>query len=190
LLPEPSIHKELQGDVDMESREDLTKRVAHLEQHLSAVQGTVCRGVRKRSEFRLGELPLYEIALGPDPEHGEIRGHAKAIVAIGDLATGFLAIGGVARGFVAVGGLAAGLLSFGGLSIGVLAAIGGLAIGGLAFGGGAIGGVAIGGAAAGQYACGGGAVGRHIISATERDPVAEQFFVEHGLDRFCGSSMR
>lgn len=174
----------------METREDLVQRVTHLEQQLARVQGTGYRGVRKRSDFRFGELPLYEIALGPDPEKGELRGHAKAIIAIGDLATGFVAIGGLARGLVAIGGLAAGLLSFGGLSIGVLAAAGGLAIGGLAFGGGAVGGVAIGGGAIGQYACGGGARGRHVVSANHTDPEAERFFVEHGLAGLCGPSLR
>jgi hypothetical protein len=65
---------------------------------------------------------------GPDLERGEMRGHAKGIIAIGDIATGVVALAGVARGGLAIGGLAVGLISLGGLSIGALA-LGGLAIG-------------------------------------------------------------
>jgi len=70
------------------------------------------------------------------------------------------------------------------------AAVGGLAIGSFAFGGGAVGSVAIGGGAVGHYACGGGALGDHVISATERDPVAEAFFRDHGLEGVCPPSVR
>ena len=174
----------------MQSREELARRVERLETELAATRGIAYRGVRKRSSWCMGELPLYEIAIGPDPESGEMRGHAKAIIAIGDIATGFVALGGIARGLIAVGGLSVGLLSFGGLSIGVLAAIGGLAIGSLAFGGAAIGGVAIGGGAVGQYACGGAAYGEHVISATQQDPEAVAFFAEHGLEGLCGPAIR
>ena len=68
-------------------------------------------------------LPLWAIAIGPDWERGEMRGHARGIFALGDIATGWFAFGGLARGFFAFGGLAIGLFAFGG------AAIGGLAIG-------------------------------------------------------------
>jgi hypothetical protein len=172
----------------VEAREELERRAQALEKQLGSAAGTAWQGVRKRSESRWGEIPIYEIAFGPRPERGEVRGHAKAVFAIGDMATGFIAIGGLARGVVAIGGLAAGVLSFGGLSIGVLAALGGLAIGSLAFGGGAIGGVAIGGGAVGQYACGGGALGQHVVSPVQRDPEAVRFFSEHGLDRLCGTT--
>jgi hypothetical protein len=73
------------------------------------------------------DIPFYDVAVGPDLARGELRGHAKGVIAIGDLATGFLALGGLARGAIAIGGLAAGLVSFGGLSIGVLSAVGGFA---------------------------------------------------------------
>lgn len=168
----------------MKSREELEARVEQLEREIAALRAAP-RNVRKRATWGLGNLPMYEIAVGPDPERGEARGHARAIVAIGDIATGFVAVGAWARGVVAFGGLATGLFSFGGLSIGVLAAVGGLAIGGLAFGGGAVGAVAIGGGAVGQYACGGGAVGEHVISANQIDPEAEAFFQEHGLGNVC-----
>ena len=48
---------------------------------------------------------------------GETRGHAKGIVAFGDMATGVVAAGGLARGVIAFGGLAIGLASFGGLGL-------------------------------------------------------------------------
>jgi hypothetical protein len=174
----------------MESREQLEKRVAELEKQVTALKGGATgsmRGIRKRASWGLGDIPIYDIAVGPDLGRSELRGHAKGIVAIGDFATGFLAIGGLARGVIALGGLAAGLVSFGGLSVGVLGAVGGLAIGGLALGGAAVGGVAVGGGAAGYYACGGGAAGTHVVDAMRRDPEAEKFFAEHGLARLCQS---
>jgi hypothetical protein len=171
----------------MQSREDLEKRVATLEQRLAALQGggVGMRGIRKRADWGIGDLPFYDIALGPDLERGELRGHAKGVIAIGDIATGFVALGGLARGVVAFGGLAAGLFSLGGLSVGLLGAIGGLAIGGLALGGAAIGGVAVGGGAFGHYACGGGAAGSYVVSAVRRDPEAVQFFREHAFAGLC-----
>lgn len=172
----------------MDSREALERRVADLEQQLAALRGGgrfPFRGIRRRASWGLGDIPFYDIALGPDLTRGELRGHAKGIVAIGDLATGVLAIGGLARGVIALGGLAAGLVSAGGLSIGLLVAAGGLAIGGAAIGGGAVGAVAVGGAAAGYYACGGAAVGTHVIAAYRRDPEAQEFFMREGLGALC-----
>jgi hypothetical protein len=174
----------------MESREELERRVAQLEKQVSALKGgrlALVRGVRKRASWGIGEVPFYDIALGPDPDRGELRGHAKGIIAIGDLATGVLAFGGLARGVIAFGGLAAGFLGFGGLSIGILAAIGGLAIGGLAMGGAAVGGAAIGGGAAGYYACGAGAAGKFVVDVTHRDPEAEEFFRQYGFAAVCHS---
>ena len=135
------------------------------------------RGVRRRSDHEYVGLPLWAIAVGPDPDQGELRGHAKGILAVGDIATGFIALGGFARGGIAVGGLAVGLVAIGGLALGVLA-FGGLAIGLLAIGGGAIGWVAVGGAAAGIYAAGGAAWGTYVISAVERSPEAVAFFAQ------------
>lgn len=117
------------------------------------------RGIRKRSPVEFAGLPLYHIAMGPDFEAGQMRGYARGIIAIGDIATGVLAIGGLARGAIAIGGCAMGLL-----------AIGGAAVGGLALGGGALGIVAIGGGAVGYYACGGGAFGAHVLSGLRQDP--------------------
>jgi hypothetical protein len=166
-------------------REDLEKRVAELEREVAALRGRQFRGVRRRSSTTVGSLPLWEIASGPDPDRGELRGHAKAIIAIGDMATGVVALGGLARGFIAVGGFALGVITLGGFSVAALAAIGGLAIGSVAIGGGAVGGVAVGGGAAGYYACGGGALGEHVIDARRRDPEAMEFFRRFGLEAAC-----
>jgi hypothetical protein len=176
----------------METRENLEKRVAELEKTVAALTGgyPAIRGFRRRSSQLVAGIPLYDIAVGPDIAHGEWRGHARGVIAIGDFASGVIAIGGLSRGVIAVGGLALGLLSFGGLSVGVLAAAGGLALGGLALGGGAVGSVAVGGGAVGYYACGGGAAGVHTVSGFERDPEAVAFFREHGLGEACGANPR
>jgi hypothetical protein len=137
------------------------------------------KGIRRESARKFCGLPLWAVAIGPDWERGETRGHARGIFALGDMATGWFAFGGLARGLFAFGGLAIGLFAFGGAAIGVLVAVGGAAIGGLAFGGGAVGGVAIGGGACGYYALGGAATGVHTISATHQDPAALDFFRQH-----------
>jgi hypothetical protein len=169
----------------MADKRDLERRIAELEQQLAAMKQGRPRGVRYRSSVVFADIPLLAIAMGPDPERGEIRGHAKGILALGDMATGVIAVGGLARGLFAFGGLAVGGLTFGGLSLGVIAAIGGLAIGSLALGGGAGGGVAVGGGAAGYYACGGGALGKHVVSPIAQDPEALAFFRRYGLERLC-----
>ena len=138
---------------------------------------TAMVGVRRQSDYEYLGMPLWCIATGPDSAKGEMRGHAKGVLAIGDIATGVIAIGGLARGFFAVGGLAIGIIAVGGFALGGLA-FGGLAIGIAALGGGAIGWVAIGGAAAGYYAAGGAAWGTHVVSAVERSPEAVAFFAQ------------
>ena len=102
--------------------------------------------IRWTSSATLLEYPLVSIALGPDPSKSELRGHARAIIAIGDIATGVIAPGGVARAAAALGGLAIGGIVLGGCGIGILA-LAGLALGCLAMGGLAIGYAAIGGLA-------------------------------------------
>ncbi len=145
-------------------------------------------GKRYRSHATLFGLPVMDIAIGP--KDGELRGKARGIIAIGDIATGWLAIGGIARGLVAFGGVALGAFSIGGLSVGLLMALGGLGVGGFATGGGAVGIIANGGAAAGIVAQGGGAAGyfarggstwgSHVISMQPRvtDPRAVEVFNE------------
>jgi hypothetical protein len=172
----------------MESREQLQQRVTELEKQIAMLNagGRRMRGIRRRASWEIAGLPFYDIALGPDLERGEFRGHAKGFIAIGDMATGVFAMGGLASGVFAFGGLAIGFFTFGGLSIGALFAVGGLAIGTVAFGGGALGGVAMGGGAVGYYACGGGAVGAHTVSPAHSDPEAAAFFDENGLGQVCG----
>lgn len=168
----------------MEDRDTVERRLRQLEREVAALRGQESArgpGLRKRASFGIGNLPFYEIAIGPDPARGEGRGHARAVIAIGDVATGVLAVGGLARGVVAIGGLAAGVVTVGGLSVGLLCAVGGLAIGSAAMGGGAIGGVAVGGAAAGYYACGAAAAGRYVVNVERRDPPAIEFFERYGL---------
>src|SRR5580765_6852752 len=76
------------------------------------------RGIRRQSARKLFGLPLWAIAMGPDLARGELRGHARGVIAIGDIATGWFAYGGLARGFQAIGGLAVGVLAIGGCAIG------------------------------------------------------------------------
>jgi hypothetical protein len=165
--------------VDAE-KEMLRRRVAELESELAMTAG---RGVRKRSRARVLGIPLWEIATGPDPVSGERRGHARAIFAMGDIATGIFAMGGVARGILAFGGLAIGLVTFGGCSIGFGLAVGGLAVGGIAVGGCAAGVIAVGGAAFGYYAMGGGGLGVYFHGPLRNDPEAVELF-RGWLERF------
>src|SRR5262245_35307911 len=152
--------------------DDLRARVVSLEKRITLIEDaasatalgasrqTYARGVRRRSKTEIFGLPLWEIALGPDVLRGETRGHAKAIFALGDIATGVFALGGLARGLFAMGGLAMGGVTLGGFSLGLLVALGGGAIGlGFSAGGLAVGTVAVGGAAFGLVAIGGLAVG-------------------------------
>ena len=159
----------------MPSPEDLETRVRELEEEVRLLRGRRPGCFRYRSAAAIGNVPLVSIALGPDLEKGEWRGHARGVIAIGGLATGGICLGGVSLG----------LASFGGLALGVLLAVGGLAVGGTAVGGAAAGRIAVGGGAAGEYACGGGAFGTHVVSPTRRDPEAEAFFRERGLDWLC-----
>jgi len=62
------------------------------------MQQQIPRGIRKRSTRTLFGLPIIDIALGPDLEKGELRGHAHGLVAIGDIARGWVAVGGVSCG--------------------------------------------------------------------------------------------
>jgi hypothetical protein len=132
---------------------------------------TMRAGVRRRSDREFLGLPWYAVALGGDPVRGETRGHARGVVAVGDIATGVVAIGGIARGLIAVGGVAVGLVSFGGLAVGLVGALGGAALAlGVAVGGGAAGTLAMGGAAAGHYAVGPVAAGTYVASPGHVDP--------------------
>ena len=120
--------------------------------------------VRKRSHFCILGLPLWEIARGRDPNNAGARGHARAIVAVGDYADGVIAVGGVTRGFISIGGVASGVFSLGGVSFGLAAALGGIAVAPMAMGGAACGIAALGGAAVGLYARGRTAIGSHLLN--------------------------
>lgn len=145
------------------------------------------RCIRRRSNQQVFGIPLWEIALGPDPVKGERMGRARAVFAVGDVAIGGIACGGMTFGGVCVGGMSLGLATLGGMSAGVLTAIGGMAVGGVAVGGLAAGGVATGGMgigvvaqggmAVGVYARGGDAIGTHTISPRGMaDPEAVRVF--------------
>ena len=131
--------------------------------------------IRYKSTATFLEMPVICIAVGPDASKNETRGHARGVIALGDIATGVIALGGVARGLIALGGLAIGGIALGGAGIGLLA-LGGLAIGYFAFGGGAIGYAAVGGLAVGYYAAGGAAIGKYVFGPLHRDPEAIDFF--------------
>lgn len=138
------------------------------------------QGKRWRSRLELGGWPLIDIAMGP--HGGELRGHAKGIVAIGDIATGAVAVGGMARGVVALGGMSIGLFTVGGMSLGLLCAWGGVAVGGIACGGTAIGLLAMGGLAMGYMAAGGEAFGLHTLGAAGySSPEAQRVLGNLGL---------
>src|SRR5574337_291741 len=64
--------------------------------------------LRWKSSATFLDYPWIAVAIGPDPASNELRGHARGIIAIGDMATGIIALGGIARGLVALGGLAIG----------------------------------------------------------------------------------
>jgi hypothetical protein len=109
---------------------------------------------RKRSKTVLFGLPLWEAAFNVVNKNGRHRhvkaARARAVIAVGDSATGVVAIGGFAKGVVAIGHFsfgvvscgtfAVGLLGIGLFGVGLLAA--GLISGGLASAGGLAGGFA------------------------------------------------
>ena len=118
------------------------------------------RDVRIQSATKLFGIPLVSIAFGHDPERGETHGHAKGIIAFGDVATGVIAFGTIARGLIAFGVIAIGVFGWGAIGIGVLAC-GAIAIGPVAGGGIAVGWISWGGLSVGYYAWGGFAAGVH-----------------------------
>jgi len=161
------------NDLHDMSRDEL---IAEVKRSRQRGVGPAFKGVRKQSETTILGLPLVSIAMGPDPEKGEVCGHAKGIIAIGDIATGVLAVGGAAFGGITIGGFSIGLVSFGGFALSILLAMGGFALGAVALGGCAFGIVAVGGVAIGYYALGGTAIGVYVVNAMQQNPEALQFF--------------
>lgn len=100
------------------------------------------RSIRFQSQAKFLGLPVIAIAAG---RYGSERyGHARGIIAIGDVATGLVAIGAFARGVVTIGACGVGLISLGSLALGAVA-IGGISLGMLSTGGVAVGAYAFGG---------------------------------------------
>lgn len=79
---------------------------------------------RRRSQTVLFGLPLWEFAFNVVNKKGRMRhvkqAKARAIIAVGDSATGVIAIGGFAKGLISVGQFSFGLISFGCFSVGLL----------------------------------------------------------------------
>lgn len=131
-------------------------------------------------------LPLMEVAIGPCASRGEIRGHARGILAVGDIASGAIACGGIAQGGlalggfaaggIAVGGFATGFVALGGLAISMLVAVGGFASSSVAIGALAIGVVAFGTFAGGCWAIGVIGRGVHVYDIHRVDPAAKHLF--------------
>ena len=106
--------------------EEMARALLTLQQGMGGMRMRFGRpGVRYRSSATFLGIPMLAIAKGPDLEKGEMYGHARGIIAIGDVATGVFAIGGLSRGIFALGGMALGCVTLGGCSIGLLLSVGG-----------------------------------------------------------------
>lgn len=85
--------------------EQLRASVELLREELNhAKRRRVQRTVRYQSTTSVLGMPLISVALGPDEQSGAARGHAKGIIAVGDIASGVLALGGISSGVIAIGG--------------------------------------------------------------------------------------
>lgn len=130
------------------------------------------KSIRYTSPLSLFGIPILTVASGPDLASDETFGHARGIIAVGDVATGVVAVGGVARGLFANGGVSIGVVSSGGVAIGGLAS-GGIALGAIAVGAVAIGVIAVGGLAIGLTEASGGRAIRSRPSCGNRDISSE-----------------
>lgn len=119
--------------------------------------------VRIRSSTTIFGIPLVEIAFGKDMASDETQGHARAIFAYGDTATGVFAAGGRAIGLFAYGKHAFGVVAWGLTAVGVFP-IGFLSAGITAAGAVAIGGISLGMLAAGYITIGMVAIGIHTFA--------------------------
>ena len=66
----------------MQAIHRLSQRVDRLEKELATLRAGGLRSVRRRADWSIGNFPAWEVAVGPDPEKEESRGHAKAWVAV------------------------------------------------------------------------------------------------------------
>jgi hypothetical protein len=89
-------------------------------QELSPVAPRAKTVYRKRSKTFLWGMPLWEVATNLNNKKYAPRAAARAVIAIGDSASGLIAIGTIARGVVAVGQVSFGLVSIGGISCGAV----------------------------------------------------------------------
>ena len=136
------------------------------------------------SKTTLLGLPLFDLAVGPQPGRQGFRGVARGWIAVGDVALGpLLAVGGVAGGGIAIGGLAVGgVLAFAGFAVGSYAT-GGFAAGLWAVGGCALAwlGAAGGAAISNAYAIGGLAIAPHANDEAAKAYFANSAFVRSAL---------
>lgn len=138
---------------------------------VTAVSG---RGVEYRTEAKLFGLPLAHFHLGPNSQPRKLR-VAKGWLAIGDVAIGVSSFGLCSLGVFSFGVFGIGVLAFAPIAAGV-GAIGGLSFGVWPKGGVAVGYAPVGGVAAGRYAAGGVAIGTYVLTGTQRDPEAVEYF--------------
>jgi hypothetical protein len=128
---------------------------------------------RRRSRIKLFGLPLWEVAFNLIRKEGRIRyvrnAQARAVIAVGDHATGLVAVGSFAKGFVAIGQFSLGVFSYGCLSAGVFSS-GILALGVAAVGLLSGGAVAVGGIAGGYVSVGLLAVARYAFGKIDQSP--------------------
>ena len=61
------------------------------------------RSIRWESKIKIISRPLVAIAWGPDANGDSNLGHAKGILAIGQVASGIIAIGLISYGFISIG---------------------------------------------------------------------------------------
>jgi len=128
-----------------------------------------------RSKATLFGWPLLHVAIGVNPATGRKRS-ARAIIAVGTAPRGVIAFGDEAVGVIACGIFGCGVVSFSVIAVGMFAC-GSVAVALVfAMGGMAIAPVAMGGAVLGWFANGALAWGKHAISPTVYDPVADKFF--------------
>jgi predicted Ser/Thr protein kinase len=132
-------------------------------------------GYEYRSKATLFGWPLLHVAIGVNPATGRKRS-ARGIIAVGTSPRGLIAFGDEAVGVIACGIFGCGVVSLSVIAVGMFAC-GSVAVALVfAMGGMAIAPVAMGGAVLGWFANGALALGKHAISPTVYDPVADKFF--------------
>ena len=137
----PSKSVKLDGRLDKVVLKTLESRPEQRYQHASDLKTEIefilaprpRLGKRAESPTTIMGMPLWSIAVGPDLEKGETRGHAHGIFALGEVATGVFAVGAVAVGVVALAPVSVGVIAVGGIALGGVTA-GGVSVGILSYG--------------------------------------------------------